>query len=313
MTHISVVIPVYNESRNIELCINSIKEVIKPLKCKYDIVLVDDGSFDDTWRIIKELSKEDTAIFGVRFTRNFGKEAAIRAGLEKAVGDAVIVIDADLQHPISLIPKMIEKWQQEDAKIVTCVKAKRQNESFIRRYGSLLFYNLFEWLSGMSLKNATDYKLLDRVVVTSYISFNESYLFFRGLSSWLGYKEVIIEFEPNNRAESESRWPLATLTRYALNSIVSFSTKPLEIITWLGMITFLSSVLLGGHTIAMKLLGMSEEGFPTVILLMLFIGSILIFGQGIIGQYIAKIYEEVKKRPRYVIGELSRPQGTSFD
>ncbi len=305
MGRISIIIPVFNEEYLLETCLKEVKNVISPLGFEYEMLMIDDGSTDRSWKVIKKLSSADSNLRAIRFTRNFGKEAAIVAGLEAASGDAAIIMDADLQHPPELIPRMIELWKNDDFLVVEAVKEKRQEESFLNRTGANLFYNIFSKTSRLDLKNASDFKLLDREVIRQYLLLPEKMRFFRGLTAWLGFKKETISFIPANRMEEagNSRWSLLGLMELARNSIMSFTAVPMQLITFLGVIFFVCAVALGTHTLAFKLLGKAIEGFTTVILIQLGIGGILMLSLGIIGEYLARIYEEIKSRPMYIVSE----------
>lgn len=297
---ISLVIPVFNEEKGIK---ENINEIIKYLPNDYEIVLVDDGSKDSTWTKVTELFNENSKIVGVRFSRNFGKEAALMAGLANTKGDAVIIMDSDLQHPPEYIPELIKKWQ-EGYKIVETRKKKRSKESLMYKMSAGLFYKSLKKLSGFDMANSSDYKLLDRDVVEKIKEFKEGQLFFRGLVQWVGYERYVIEIDVNERKIGKSKFRFKSLFKLALNAITSFSSSLLYITAVIGTIFFLCAVFLGIQTIYNKIVGISVEGFTTVILLQLIIGSLVMFCLAIIGIYIGKIYEEVKRRPQYIVSEM---------
>ena len=299
---ISVVIPVYNEEKGI---VHNVNEIIKCLPEDYEVVLVDDGSKDSSWQEIAELFNENPRIVGVRFSRNFGKEAAVMAGISTAKGDAVIVMDSDLQHPPEYIPGMIEKWQ-EGYKIVETVKKSRGKESFLYKVSTGLFYKTLKKMSGLDMANSSDYKLLDRTVVDKIKEFKEGQLFFRGLVDWVGYERYVLKIDVREREIGKSKFKFKSLFKLALNAITSFSSSLLYITAFLGGLFFISALLLGIQTIYNKVVGISANGFTTVILLQLIIGSLVMFCLAIIGIYIGKIYEEVKRRPQYIISEIKR-------
>ena len=299
---ISVVIPVYNEEKGI---VHNVNEIIKCLPEDYEVVLVDDGSKDSSWQEIAELFNENPRVVGVRFSRNFGKEAAVMAGISTAKGDAVIVMDSDLQHPPEYIPGMIEKWQ-EGYKIVETVKKSRGKESFLYKISTGLFYKTLKKMSGLDMANSSDYKLLDRTVVDKTKEFKEGQLFFRGLVDWVGYERYVLKIDVREREIGKSKFKFKSLFKLALNAITSFSSSLLYITAFLGGLFFISALILGIQTIYNKVVGISASGFTTVILLQLIIGSLVMFCLAIIGIYIGKIYEEVKRRPQYIISEIKR-------
>ncbi len=302
---ISVVVPIHNEQSGLERFWASLHETLKQCPDEFEIILVDDGSTDLSWQIVTGLTQAKHGIptKAIRLSRNFGKEAAILAGLRGLSGQAAIVIDADLQHPPALIPEMLALWHQSQAPIVEAVKKERQQESGIRRLGAHLYYRAFALSSGMSMQGSTDFKLLDRQVVDQYTALPEISRFFRGLTQWLGYPSVAIEFTPPPRERGASSWNLGKLLTLARSTIISFSSLPLRLVTWIGGLGILFSFGLTMQTLWFKWQGLAEEGFPTVILLILGMGSMILLGLGLIGEYVAEIYQEVKGRPAYIIAQ----------
>ena len=299
---LSVVIPVYNEEKQIEKTINEVKSAISPLGESYEIVVIDDGSVDKTWDVLKELANKNPEISAFRFSRNFGKEAAIMAGLSNAKGDACITMDADLQHPPGLIPEMTKLWR-EGFEVVEAVKRDRGKETSLSRFSASMFYKIMHRLSGFNLENASDYKLLDKKVVQEIIRMPERETFFRGLTAWVGYKRTEVYFSVPERETGKSGWSKWKLFRLAITAFTSFSSLPLQFVTFIGVLFLIGSIILGIQTLIMKLKGWAIGGFTTVILLLLIIGSCLMISLGLIGIYIARIYNEVKSRPRYIISE----------
>lgn len=300
---ISVVIPAYNEALALPVLIKDMSQMLLNLCRGFEIIVIDDGSKDNTWTVLEKCLNECKQLKGLHFTRNFGKESAIYAGLKLSMGDAVIVMDADLQHPVELLPEMIGVWRNSGVHIVEAVKEKRQKESFVRNLGSKIFYRIFSKSTGFDIENSSDYKLLDRKIVEQYLALPESIRFFRALTKWLGYSTHILYYSPKERfgGESKSHWTIGKLFNFARNSLLSFTSFPLRMVTWLGFITFFFSIILGIQTLWMKISGLAVEGFTTVILVNLGIGSVIMLSLGLIGEYIARIYEEIKHRPIYVI------------
>lgn len=303
---LSVVIPSYNEEGNIDNTARVVGEILDKNMIPYELVFVNDGSKDKTWEILKALSERDAHVTAVNFSRNFGKESAIFAGLKTARGDAVVLMDCDLQHPPETIVEMYNIWKNSDVDVVEGRKKDRGRENAVYKAFSLWFYKLIGSSSGLDMRAASDFKLLDRCVVDSLNEMPERLTFFRAMSSWVGYNTEKVYFEVADRAEGESKWSVSSLIKYAVNSITSFTSAPLHIVTVCGVITFLISLILGVHTIVNKILGNSEAGFSTVIILQLLTSSIIMFSLGIIGFYLAKIYEEIKKRPRFIIRNVYR-------
>jgi glycosyltransferase involved in cell wall biosynthesis len=300
---ISIVIPLYNEESHLSTLLSDLKIALEETGCRFEIILVDDGSPDDTWETIRDEAQTFPRLRAVRLSRNFGKELALCAGLERAHGDAVIVMDGDGQHPPSLLPVMVERWRSSGADIVQAVKVKRGRESVSSKLGALLFYLILNKLSGFELKGASDYKLMNRKVVETWLAMRERNVFFRGMTAWMGFKTIQIPFEVGPRRAGKSGWSYLRRAKLALVGITTFSSFPLHLVTFAGVIFFVFAVGLGIQTLYLKLAGRAFTGFTTVILLELIIASLLMISLGIIGEYLARIYEEVKGRPRYVVTE----------
>ncbi len=303
MTRLTLVVPVYNEEAMLEAFVNQIRESLRDLTdIQWEILFVDDGSGDNTPHCLKDLARREERLHYLRLTRNFGKEAAIQAGLSHANGDVVIVLDADLQHPPELIPQMLDHWHR-GAEVVEAVKRSRGREGWLRTHLTRIFYRLFTTWSGLDIARATDFKLLDRRVVQAYLALPESSRFFRGLMSWMGFSCVAIFFDVPERPAATSRWSLLSLFSYSIRNLTAFSNVPLHLITWLGLLTFGVSLVFGGIGLYHKLAGVALDGFTTVILLLLFSASASMLSIGILGVYVARIYEEVKRRPVYLIDQ----------
>ncbi len=300
---ISVVIPVYKEGNHLSTVIKEIYKQLEKTKESYEIILVDDGSPDNTWNIILELSTYYYRLRALRLSRNFGKESAVSAGLETATGEGIVVMDGDLQHPPSLLPEMVRLWRESHADVVEAVKDNRGEEPFKNKIGSKIFYTILNKLSGYDLQGASDYKLMDRRVVDAYLEMGERNLFFRGMIAWLGFKRVQLPFVVPDRVGGESGWSTLRLIRLAMTAVTAFSSLSLHFITFFGVIFSLFSLILGGYALLLKFTGKAVSGFTTVIILLLIIGSLLMISLGIIGEYIARIYKEVKRRPRYVVAQ----------
>lgn len=300
---LSLVIPVFGEGRNVLVVLEAVRASLAQCNLPYEIVLVDDGSKDDSWSAITDATKTFSSIRAFRLSRNFGKEAAICAGLERARGDAVILMDADGQHPPSLLPNMVQLWQSSGADIVEAFKRKRGNESLPGKLSALLFYIILNKLSGFDLKGASDFKLMNRKVINAWLKMGERNVFFRGMTAWMGFTTVQIPFEVVPRSGGQSTWSYLKRLKLALIGITAFSSFPLQMVTFAGLLFFVFSMLLGAETLYLKLAGRAVSGFATVILLQLITGSFLMISLGIIGEYLARIYEEVKGRPRYIVKE----------
>ncbi|MFT3950693.1 MAG: glycosyltransferase family 2 protein [Oscillospiraceae bacterium] len=301
---LSVIIPSYNEEGNI---LNTASVVDKLLhEIDHELIFVNDGSSDGTWARICEAAKIYKSVVGVNFSRNFGKESAIFAGLKTACGDACVLMDCDLQHPPQVILQMYEVWKNNDIEVVEGVKADRGKENPLYRGMSKLFYRIIKNASGLDMSGASDFKLLDRKAVDALSEMPERLTFFRAMSSWVGFRTEKVYFEVAERQTGESKWSIKSLMKYAVNSITSFTSAPLHFVTVFGAILLAISAVFGVNTLYNKLAGHSEAGFSTVILLQLITSSILMISIGIIGYYISKIYEEIKCRPRFIISEIKR-------
>lgn len=300
---IFVVIPVFNEGEAVTAHVQEILDHLANLETyRFQILVVDDGSTDHTAQEMRRFSQQSPQVSLLSLTRNFGKEAAIQAGLEHLGDDAaaVIVMDSDLQHPPSLIPQMIAIWEQ-GVDVVEAYKTHRGRESRSTRWMARWFYRMFRALSGMDLDNQSDFKLLDQHVLAELRRLKERDRFFRGLVHWMGFATAHLPFDVPERKHGQSRWSRLRLWRYSMSAITSFSAAPLQFITLLGVLTFLLSVVVTGKALYDKLIGEALGGFTTVILLLLFIGSALMISLGLLGAYVAKIHDEVKRRPSYLI------------
>ena len=298
---LSVIVPAYNEQENIENTASVISGILRKNGTEYELIFVDDGSKDDTWNIIAGLSEKDPSIRGLHFSRNFGKEGAIFAGLKRCTGDCAVVIDCDLQHPPELIPEMLRLHDEEGFEVVEAVKASRGKESLSYKFFAKGFYRIMKNSSSVNLDRASDYKLMDRKVIDALNEMPERITFFRALSSWVGFRTTQIEFEVAPRNAGTTKWNFRKLVRFALNNITSFTNFHMQIITWLGVLFLLFAVIISVYSIVKFFCGQSLEGFTTVYILVLLSSSVVMIGLGIIGYYMSKIYEEIKFRPRYII------------
>jgi len=313
MKDLSLVIPVFNEEK---IVVNAIETIIAETSKiegvqSLELIIVDDGSQDGTWELLtQQLCPRHSEIHAIKLSRNFGKESALCAGLELSDARAVVVLDADLQHPPALIEDMYKIWLTQSVDIVEAVKRSRGDEPFLSRIAANGFYSLFSNLSGVNLKNASDFKLMDKRVVDAWKELPERNIFFRGMSAWVGFTRHQIEFDVAERADSVSKWSTVSLFRLALTSIAAYSSAPLHLITAAGIVFIIFSVFVGMSTLYQYSTGVAVSGFSTVILLLLIIGGAIMVSLGIIGEYLARIYDEVKARPRYLISDDSREPET---
>ena len=301
---LSVVLPAFNEEASIPRAAQSIHVVLNDAQIDYELIFIDDGSRDGSWAAIQAAARRFPQVRGVRFSRNFGKEAAIFAGLAQSKGVCTVVMDCDLQHPPEKIPEMYRLWQQ-GYDVIEGVKSSRGSESIFHALAAKTFYRIISSSTGVDMSRASDFKLLDHRAVDTLVALREKNAFFRALSSWIGFQTAEVEFDVQPRLEGQSKWSFRSLARYAITNITSFSAAPLHLVTILGLVVFICSIVLGIHSLWQKFTGHALEGFTTVILLQLLIGSILMICLGIIGYYVAKIYDEIKDRPRYIISENS--------
>ncbi len=304
MAVLSIVLPAYNEEQNIPNTVTVLSNLLTEKEIAYELIFISDGSRDGTFAEIQKAAEGNPNVRGAEFSRNFGKEAAIFAGLEMAGGDAVIVMDCDLQHPPEIIPKMWQQWL-EGAEVVEGIKQDRGKEKLGYKLSAGLFYKVMSRLIKIDMNASSDFKLLDHKVVEVLLSLPERNTFFRALSFWAGFRTVPVYYEVQERQFGESKWSFFSLMKYAITNVTSFSTLPLQMVTVMGVISILFSIVLFIQTLAKFLSGTAVEGFTTVILLILIIGGFLMLSLGIIGHYLARIYEEVKGRPRYIISKVT--------
>ena len=280
---------------------------------EFELIFVDDGSRDQTWAKITELVESAEAegrVRGLRLSRNFGKEVALTAGLDMAKGQAVVVMDGDLQHPPALLPKMIELWQQ-GYEVVEAVKVHRGKEGLVSRWGSRLFYWFFAKAAGFDLSGASDYKLLDAKVLEAWKRFQERQVFFRGVVRWMGFRVATVDFEVPERQYGQTKWSFLGLFRLALMSITAFSSLPLRFAVVSAGLFLVFAAVVGSIMLYLKFQGGTVSGMVTLTFLVLITGSVILINLAIIGEYLARIYEEVKARPRYLVSEQKGPSAFS--
>ena len=300
MSLLSIVLPSYNEEEMLPKAAAVLPEILKREGIEYELIFVDDGSRDLTWQKIEEEAAKNPNVHGVHFSRNFGKESAVFAGLASAQGDCVAVMDCDLQHPPATLIEMYRKWE-EGYEVVEGVKKSRGKESAAHRAAAGTFYRIMSKATKIDMSRASDFKLMDRRAVDTLLDMPEHNMFFRAMSSWIGFKVTHVEFDVAEREAGQSKWSTRALTKYAISNIVGYSAAPMQFVTGAGILVFVLAIVMGIQTLVRYFMGKAVEGFTTVIILILLIGSIVMISLGIIGYYIARIYEEVKGRPRYII------------
>lgn len=305
---ISVVAPVFNEAQVIPLFVEHLRAAMAPLALTYELVLVDDGSRDDTASCIRELTARDHRITGVLFSRNFGKEAAILAGLKHARGRAVVVMDGDGQHPPVVLPEMITLWQKGEGEVVAAVKRRREGDSWLVRLRAGVFNRMMAAATGLDLDGGSDFQLLDRAVVDALLSMGERVRFFRGMAQWVGFRRKTIQFDVAERLAGTGRWSLGQLLRLAVTAITSFTARPLTWIMSIGAFGVAIALLLGVQALFSWATGVAVSGWTSLTIVVLFFGSANLFAVGVVGEYLGQVYQEVKQRPIYVVREVIRSE-----
>ena len=301
-TSISVVAPVFNEAEGIRSFADAVADELQSLTDSWEIVLVDDGSTDGSWEIMQTLHAEEPRIKILRFSRNFGNQAAVSAGLKFAKGDAIITMDSDLQHPPELIPEMVQHWQNGFHSVFT-VRTYSEDIGVVKRLSSSVFSRIMNLFSHVSLQEGlSDYRLLDRKVVESVNSMEENARFLRAMISWLGFRQIGIPFTTKPRVAGITKFSFTRLFRLALDSITSFSVLPLRWITVSGLAVAAMSLCYAIYILVQVLLtGITTPGWPTLIVAILFLGGMQLTALGIVGEYVGRIYMETKRRPLFVI------------
>lgn len=299
---VSVIIPACNEEDNIHLITRTVASILEKEGIVFELLFINDGSKDNTWANIAAEASASPNVRGVSFSKNFGKESAIFAGLAESKGACCVVIDCDLQHPPEKIVEMYRLWQQ-GYEVVEGVKVSRGKESAAHSFAAKCFYKIISRSVDFDMSRASDFKLLDRKAVDVLLTLREKNVFFRALSSWIGFKTAEVLYEVRERTSGKTKWSTWSLIQYAVRNITSFSSLPLQLIAVLGVVVLIVSVILGGIALYQKAVHTALDGFTTVIVVMLFLGSIIMISLGCIGYYIAKIYDEIKDRPRYIISQ----------
>ena len=302
---VSLIVPVFNEEQAISLFYQAVRRELKLDRCEVEIIFINDGSTDRTAEQAKALAQDDEQVLLINFSRNFGKEPALFAGLEFATGDAVIPMDVDLQDPISVIPQLIAEWQK-GADVVLAKRRDRASDSYLKRHSAALFYHLLNRISYTRIEeNVGDFRLMDRKVVNVIRALPEHQLFMKGVLSWAGFTTVVVEYERASRVAGRSKFNGWKLWNLALEGITSFSTVPLRLWTYIGGGISIFAVLYAVYMVLDKIFfGNSVPGYPSLMTAILFLGGVQLIGIGILGEYIGRIYIEAKHRPRYVVKEV---------
>ena len=301
---LSVVIPCFNEADGLEKLLAALTPVLEGLTPRHEIILVDDGSRDDTFAVARQLSMTDPRVKALRFARNFGKEAGIAAGLEHTRGDAVVLMDADLQHPPATIPEMLQRWR-DGIDMVIAVRRDRATDSWLRRTASHAYYHLFEMMSEVRIpRGAGDFRLFDRSVVDAILALPERNRFMKGITSWVGFRQECLPFDVGNRAAGRSAWNPLNLARYAWDGLTSFSTLPLRIWSVLGAVIAGIAGIYGLWLLVRTIMfGIDLPGYASLMVSTLFLGGIQLISLGVLGEYVGRIFLEVKRRPMYLVAD----------
>ena len=305
----SIVAPIYNELENIPELYRRVSEVMDSTGEPWELVLVDDGSTDGSTEAIRDLAKEDECVRPVIFARNFGHQIAITAGWDYARGDAVVIIDADLQDPPELILEMAKKWK-EGYEVVYAVRAEREGESWFKLWTASLFYRLIYRITDVKIPlDAGDFRLMDRKVVDVLRQMRERHRFPRGMSAWVGFKQIGVEYKRAARKAGETKYPFRKMFRLALNAITSFSYFPLQVATFFGFASAGIAIIAIPVVVALRLAGSHFfEGQTTTLISVLFLGGVQLISLGILGEYVGRLYDEAKDRPLYIVRDAPDDQ-----
>jgi len=302
---ISFVIPVYNEGGNIRILYEELTAVLREIKHTYEFIFVDDGSTDESLALIKDLAKEDSRVFYIELSRNFGHQYALKAGLDLSQGDCVVSMDCDLQHPPEVVKKLVEKW--EDGYDIVYTRRKEDKKlPRIKRKTSWLFYAILNKVSDVKLENGTaDFRLMNRKVLEAFSHLNENELFLRGLIKWAGFRQYAIEYTARGRYTGKSKYSFKKMLSLGFRGITSFSVKPLKLIAYLGMMLFLISMILVPYALGSYFIGHTVSGWTSLMITIIFFGSLQLLMIGIIGLYLSKVVIQSKQRPLYFIRETN--------
>lgn len=302
----SVVVPVYNEEEVVKECYFRLKYVMDSTNEPYEIIFVNDGSKDNTYKIVSEICENDKNVKCIDFSRNFGHQLAITAGMNYAIGQAIVVIDADLQDPPEVILEMLKKWK-EGYQVVYGKRLKRKGETVFKRVTAKAFYRVLRKLTEVDIPvDAGDFRLIDRRVCDALNKINEKNRYVRGIISWLGFKTTYVEFEREKRFAGETKYPLKKMIKFATDAIISFSYKPLKMTSYFGILLSAGSFLYLLYTLISYAMGLIDTvaGWMSTIAILLFFNGIILWFLGIMGEYVGRIYDEVKARPLYIVNEF---------
>ena len=300
-TQLSIIIPFYNEEENIELLYQALIPVLQPLNLSWEIIFVDDGSRDRSFEVVKKLSLQDNSIRALSLSRNFGHQVALTAGLQHARGNMVITMDADLQHPPEVIPLMLEKFR-EGFEIVNTRRIDSKETGYFKKQSSRFFYRFINRISDISIaESSSDFRLMSRKALDAFLQFGERDRFTRGLVSWMGYPQTLVDYDCPPRFAGKSKYTLRKMIHFAADGITAFSAKPLRIASYMGVVVFLLGLAYAVFAIIQNILGKTVPGWTSLLVTVLLLGGIQLLSLGIIGEYLARIFNESKSRPLYFI------------
>ena len=303
---ISCVLPAFNEARNLGTVVPQALAALQQLSLRIELIVVDDGSRDDTARVMQGLCAAHAQVVYLKLSRNFGKESALTAGLDMARADVVVLMDADGQHPTTLLPEMLSKWKQ-GADVVYALRKTRQDQSALQAGLIGLFYKLVNWRSHFEIPaNAGDFRLMDRQVVEALKALPERNRFMKGLYAWVGFNSTALDYEPLPRADGLTKFGMGGSFSLALTGMVAFSTAPLRLLAWLGLLLAVSAMGYGTWEVLDHFIwGTAVPGYATLVVGMMFLNGIQLLGLGIMAEYVGRIYDEVKRRPSYIVAQRS--------
>lgn len=300
---LTVVIPAFNEEENLRPIVERLVTALEPEVDGLEIIFVDDGSSDKTWAGISDLAAADPRVRGLRFARNFGHQAAVTAGIDAARGRAVVLIDADLQDPPEIIPEMIEKWR-EGFEVVYAQRETREGETLFKKWSAALFYRLLHRVTDVDIPVDTgDFRLMGPRALEAFRALPERNRFIRGLVSWIGFPQTAVRYHREARHAGETKYPFRKMLRFALDALTSFSFLPLRVATFLGFAASAFSFLYILVVLVLKAVGISWSGYTSLMASILFLGGVQLVMIGVLGEYIARIFDEVKRRPLYLVGD----------
>ncbi len=304
---ISIVVPAYNEQDVLPEFHKRLTEKIDPLPYNFEIIYINDGSIDNTLAVIQTLKESDSRIAIIDLSRNFGKEIALIAGFDHVRGEAAISIDADLQHPPKLIPEMVEKWQ-EGFDIVYAVRDSREDEGYLKRILANIFYRIFSLVGRSGVSNSSDYRLFSRRALNALIKLREQHRFMKGLSSWIGFSQISISYQPDQRYAGSTKWSFYALWNLSLEAITSSTIIPLKLASFIGLLTAVAAIIYAVVVVLKKIIfGDPVPGYPSLMVIILFLGAVQLITIGILGEYVGRVFDETKERPLYFLKNYDPP------